>query len=294
MSPGSEGREAAKIDARVGGRYWFEVREPNGAVHVTTGEYLELVPDRRIVKTWVYEGPLKEFAQHLTRVTIELREVAPNRTELTLSHERLPDQKYRDSVTTGWNDCLNGLDEVVAARSYGAVTDRGTIRIQRVLPGPIERVWAYLTESEKRAKWLASGPMELRTGGKLTLNFRHADLSPRKEPTPACYKQYENGVGFSGTVTRCDPPRLLSYTWAESDGSASEVTFELTPQGENVLLMLTHRRLPDRKTMVDVAAGWHNHLDVLVDHLYGLDPQPFWTTHTRLEGVYEKRLPADA
>jgi uncharacterized protein YndB with AHSA1/START domain len=291
MSPGAEGREAAKIDARVGGRYWFEVREPNGAVHVTTGEYLELVPDRRIVKTWVYEGPLKEFAQLPTRVTIELKELAPGRTELTLSHERLPNQKYRDSVTGGWKECLDGLDEVAAARSYGEVTDRGTVRIQRVLPGPIERVWAYLTESDKRAKWLASGPMELRAGGKLTHNFRHADLSPKKEPTPESCKQYENGVGFTGTVTRCEPPRLLTYTWAESMGSESEVTFELTPQDENVLLVVTHRRLPDRKTMVDVAAGWHNHLDVLVDHLYGIDPQPFWSTHLRLQGVYEKRLP---
>lgn len=33
---------------------------------------------------------------------------------------------------------------------YGVVTEPGTVRIQRVLPGPIERVWAYLTESEKR------------------------------------------------------------------------------------------------------------------------------------------------
>jgi uncharacterized protein YndB with AHSA1/START domain len=48
---------------------------------------------------------------------------------------------------------------------YGVVTEAGTIRFERVLPGPIERVWAYLTESKERGKWLASGEMDLRVGG---------------------------------------------------------------------------------------------------------------------------------
>ena len=39
----------------------------------------------------------------------------------------------------------------------GEIIDRQTVRFERLLPGPIERVWAYLTESEKRRKWLASG-----------------------------------------------------------------------------------------------------------------------------------------
>jgi len=34
----------------------------------------------------------------------------------------------------------------------GEVLDRQTVRFRRVLPGPIERVWAYLTEADKRAK----------------------------------------------------------------------------------------------------------------------------------------------
>ena len=55
----------------------------------------------------------------------------------------------------------------------------------------------------------------------------------------------------SRAVTRCDPPRVLSYTWGEH----SEVTFELSPQGDDVLLVLTHRRLPDRTAMVMAAAA---------------------------------------
>jgi uncharacterized protein YndB with AHSA1/START domain len=141
--------------------------------------------------------------------------------------------------------------------------------------------------------WLAAGTMELRVGGRVELSFRHADLSPQAETTPDRYRQYENGAGFTGRITACDPPRLLSHTWGEESGEDSEVTFELTPRGENVLLAVTHRRLgDDRATMLSVAGGWHTHLGILVDHLNGREPRPFWSTHALLEAEYEKRLDA--
>ncbi|WP_268640609.1 SRPBCC domain-containing protein, partial [Escherichia coli] len=107
---------------------------------------------------------------------------------------------------------------------YGMIIEPGTLRIQRLLPGPIERVWAYLTESDKRGLWLASGDMELRDGGGVTLRFVHADLSSVAEPTPEPYKPYENGVTTHGVITRCEPPRLLAFTWGGSQGQPSEVT----------------------------------------------------------------------
>ena len=61
-------------------------------------------------------------------------------------------------------------------------------------------------------------------------------------------------------ITELDPPRKLAFTW----GNSGDVTFELEPRGESVLLTVTHRRLPDRSTMLKVSAGWHMHLDVLV------------------------------
>lgn len=85
--------------------------------------------------------------------------------------------------------------------------------------------------------------MELWPGGRVELHFRHADLSPEAEGVPSKYKSCEDGAGFTGWVRRCEPPRLLSHTWAERPGKDSEVTFELTPQGEEVLLVLTHRGL---------------------------------------------------
>jgi uncharacterized protein YndB with AHSA1/START domain len=133
-------------------------------------------------------------------------------------------------------------------------------------------------------------PIELRVDSRVELHFHHADLSPQQEPTPERHKKYAEGYKNYGRITKCEPPRLLSYTWGEQYGETSEVTFELTPQGENVILVLTHRRLDDHESMVSVASGWHTHLGILIDRLHGHDPQPYWTVHDQLEAEYEQRL----
>jgi uncharacterized protein YndB with AHSA1/START domain len=173
---------------------------------------------------------------------------------------------------------------------YGVVTEPGTLRLERLLPGPIERVWEYLTDSDQRGKWLASGPMELRVGGPVELTFDNSRLTGRFEPAPEKYNQFEKKASFQGRVTRCEPPRLLSYTWAESWGGDSEVTFELTARGKDVLLILTHRRLEGRETMISVASGWHAHIGILTEVLNGRPPPGFWSTHTQLEADYEERI----
>lgn len=185
----------------------------------------------------------------------------------------------------------NRATEERPTNDYGVVTEPGTVRLERVLPGPIERVWAYLTESEQRGKWFAPGPMEMRVGGRTELKFANSKLSSGPEPTPERYQKYE-GASFAGHITRLEPPRLLSYTWGEQWGEDSEVTFELTPRGNDVIMVLTHRRLRDRASMVSVASGWHTHVGILIDVLNGRDPPGFWSTHARLEAEYEKRIKA--
>lgn len=175
-------------------------------------------------------------------------------------------------------------------RDFGTTPEAATVRFERLLPGPIERLWAYLTDPEKRSLWLAGGPMELRPGGRVELRFRNADLSPIHEPTPERWEEYEEAT-VHGRVTRCEPRRLLSYTWDEESAVDSEVTFELTPRGTEVLLVITHRRLVERATRIGVASGWHTHLDILQDRLQDRSPRPFWSTHTELEAEYERRLP---
>lgn len=176
---------------------------------------------------------------------------------------------------------------------FAKVTAPGSLRIERLLPGPIERVWSYLTDSQQRGKWLATGEMDLRVGGRVELHFKHSDLSPHAEPTPERFKEMEDGVTVHGFITQVEPPRLLSYTWSE-ESDASEVTFELKPQGADVLLIVTQRRLANRAEICDVAAGWHTHLDILGDNLHGRTPRPFWSTHTKNEAEYERSIPSQS
>jgi uncharacterized protein YndB with AHSA1/START domain len=174
---------------------------------------------------------------------------------------------------------------------YGVVTQPRTVQFERTLPGPIERVWSFLTESDERRKWFAAGEMELRVGGRVELRFHHSELSARIEPTPENHKRYEGGHTAIGRITRYEPPRLLSFTWGEANDS--EVTFELTPRGRGVILVLTHRRLRDRAQMVSVSGGWHSHLDVLVNVLNNREDGPFWSTVARVDQEYEKLFPTE-
>jgi uncharacterized protein YndB with AHSA1/START domain len=167
---------------------------------------------------------------------------------------------------------------------YGFASEPGTFRIERLLPGPIERIWAYLTEPEKRRKWFGAGPMELRVGGRVELKFLFSELTTEKTP-----QNKDESCAVPGLITQWDRPRVLSYTWGDGP-NASEVTFELTPRGKDVLLVITHRRLGDLGTMISVASGWHTHLAIFADLLSGRNPGPFWATKARMEEQYSKRL----
>jgi uncharacterized protein YndB with AHSA1/START domain len=173
----------------------------------------------------------------------------------------------------------------------GEAIDKQTVRFRRQLPGPVERVWAYLTEPEKRAKWFAGGKMELRAGGKAELFFQHKNLMQPGETAPEKYAQAVTGLSFTVRITRCEPPHLLAYDWVEENGEASEVMFELEPQGDQVLLTLTHRGLQTRAAMIDVSGGWHIHLAILDHVLKGTRPPRFWETIAALEAKYERLIP---
>ena len=165
--------------------------------------------------------------------------------------------------------------------------DATTIRIERRMPAPIARVWDYLTDPALRETWFAGGEFDLRRGGAVTLEFDHSRISPEKEP-PARFTAESRAV-VHGTITRCEPPRVLAYSWRFMDED-SEVTFELTPDGEATRLVVTHRRLAGRTQKVMVASGWDAHLAILADRLAGREPRGFWSMHARLETEYERCL----
>jgi uncharacterized protein YndB with AHSA1/START domain len=177
-------------------------------------------------------------------------------------------------------------------KKHGIFPEPGTVQFERLLPGPAERIWDYLTKSELKAKWLSAGDVEPQVGGKVEFKFKHSDLSETDDPPPEKYKHMQDGTWFEGRVTAWSPPRLLSYTWGEGTGEESEVTYELIPKkNDKVLLRLTHRSLGDDPTiLISVASGWHTHLGILEDRLNGVPPQGFWRIHTRMEEEYKNRL----
>lgn len=170
---------------------------------------------------------------------------------------------------------------------FGIVTEAGSIRFERLLPAPIERVWDYLTDPALRRTWFAAGSTEPEAGT-LTLVFLNSELAPGEE-TPEEYRKYE-GAEMPARILRWEPPRLLVHSWREEGDTDSEVSFELSEQGDGTRLVLTHRRLPNRAEMVGVAGGWHTHLSLLGDVLAGGDRRPFWSNHAINAAEYEKRI----
>lgn len=177
----------------------------------------------------------------------------------------------------------------MSENKYGEVLEDGTLLFVRMLPGPIERVWAHLTESDKRAKWLAAGETGRQPGDKVEFHFNNEQLTPHDETIPEKYRESEGEVSFTGEVIACDPPRLLHFSWPDHDGDLTDVEFRLSQQGNQVKLELRHKRIRHPDAFIGTCAGWHVHLDIMEETLSGTPPGPFWKRHTGLETEYGRR-----
>jgi uncharacterized protein YndB with AHSA1/START domain len=140
------------------------------------------------------------------------------------------------------------MTDLADAGAYGVLTEPATLTIERLLPGPIERVWAWLTDSELRRQWLAAGEMELELGAPFELVWRNNELTDPPGVRPDGFGEEHR---MQSRITELDPPRKLSFAWK----GTGDVTFALEPRGDEVLLTLIHRRLPDRSMMLMVGAA---------------------------------------
>ena len=132
-----------------------------------------------------------------------------------------------------------------------AVDGRSVLRMERRLRHAPERVWPALTEPARLADWFPAGvQLDLRPGGAVTFT---------QEGVPA----------LSGVVTDLEPPRLIAFTWG-----ADHLRFELCPDGDGCVLLLTHT-FDDRAGAASFAAGWHTcivALELALDGRPGVDP----------------------
>lgn len=178
---------------------------------------------------------------------------------------------------------------------YATIPARATVRLERLLPGPIDRVWAFLTEPEKRKRWFAGGDMA--QSGPFSLFFQHRNITD--EPGPEKFKTAIEGFDSPCRMVRWEPPHALAFEWlngpdAPADRPHQLVTWELVTRGDKVLFVITHARLPNRAEMIDVSGGWHAHTDILEAVLAGAKPKPFWANIEALEKHYDAVYPQDA
>ena len=104
--------------------------------------------------------------------------------------------------------------------THGTLIEPTTLKIQRLLPGRIDQVWSYLTESDLRKTWLAAGEMDPTSGSSFELVWRNNELTDPPGQRPD---------GFSGEhsmrseIIEFDPPRRLVFTWGD-DGKVGVLT----------------------------------------------------------------------
>ena len=96
-------------DARVGGKFVWDLINSEGEKMTMRGEYRELQPGKRIVFSWQWEDD-EDWENHISIVTVELAD-AEGGTELRLIHEQLPNEQSRDGHTRGWNSALDKLQK---------------------------------------------------------------------------------------------------------------------------------------------------------------------------------------
>ncbi len=96
-------------EARVGGRFRWELTNSEGEEMTVHGEYRELQPGRKIVFTWKWEDD-EDWEERNSVVTVELSD-CDGGTEVRLVHEQLPSEESRDGHSRGWNSALDKLEK---------------------------------------------------------------------------------------------------------------------------------------------------------------------------------------
>ena len=94
------------------------------------------------------------------------------------------------------------MDATTKPDAYGELIEPTTLKIQRLLPGPIERIWAYLTDSDLRRKWLAAGAMEMKVGAPFELVWRNDELNDPPSKRPEGFPEEHR---MQSRITELDP-----------------------------------------------------------------------------------------
>lgn len=115
FSPSDEiATEVVEFDLRVGGSYRFVFRFPGGHENSVLGVFREISRPNRLVYTWTWQAP-DPHAGIETLVTVELKEEG-SETEVTVTHERFPNQEARKRHDAGWRGAFDRLAKQIRGR----------------------------------------------------------------------------------------------------------------------------------------------------------------------------------
>lgn len=102
-------------DVRVGGRYRIELHEADGSINGFVGEYLTLEPHSRIAFTFTHHSQTPADQISDETVTVTFREVAPGRTEVTITNSWTGPEfepSYYDTLREGWEEWISRLEKI--------------------------------------------------------------------------------------------------------------------------------------------------------------------------------------
>jgi len=112
----------AKIDFRVGGKYNFAMRGPDGKTMWSGGEYKEIVPNKKIVYTDNFTdqdgnvvpasayGMPGEWPENLVTVTFD--KFGNGECQMVAVHAGIPAEMH-DECIDGWNSTIDKLQNLV-------------------------------------------------------------------------------------------------------------------------------------------------------------------------------------
>ena len=168
-------------------------------------------------------------------------------------------------------------------------TGPAQLEITRTLPAKRERVWEYLTDPDLRQKWFCAGETGSKAGEPFVMDFDHSRISNAAPPNCGC----GDPVVMAGTILIFEPPQKLSYRWpGQVEEEDSIVTIELAEAGDQTQLTLIHSKLTNPEFQQGASAGWHTHLDLLVDLTEGKPARDFWVHYDQIKSQYESAAKA--
>src|SRR5256712_9249723 len=267
-----------KMDVRPGGRWRFVQRDAEGNEYGFHGEYREVVPPRRLVGTFEYEG----MPGHVLVETATFEEVG-GKTKLTQSsvfqNAEGREGRLASGMEEGAAETMERFTELVTEMQKQGAPGKAANRelvIVRVFDAPRALVWKAWAEPARLKRWW--GPrtfttpvakIDLRVGGAFLYCIRQAD---------------GKDIWGTGVYREIVQLKRLVYTdrFADEKGNVvpatyygmsrdfpleMQVTVTFEDQDRKTKLTLHHVGIPAGPDRDGANQGWNESLDKLAEML---------------------------